>query len=143
MASLDFNVGKDCQVIIVMAGYGPLTLDHVIEFQAEQLSHEVTLPRLNDVPLFRYLPNGWRGRFTIDRGSSNAEDVISAIEAGYWAGARLPTGQVFQYISEVLGSTSTYMFDNCTIRLSEGGQWRAQSATRQTLEFSASTKRRV
>lgn len=143
MALTDFSVGIDCQLVLIFNGLGRVDLTHVTEFQSEELAHEVIVHRLNAFPLGRYIPGGWRGRFTLERGTSAAEDVIAAAEAGYWNGQRLMTGLIYQYINEINGAVSTYQFNAATFRLAESGQWRQQNSTRQTMEFFAGYRGRL
>jgi hypothetical protein len=143
LALTDFNVGIDCQLVLISNGIGQVDPQHVTEFQAEQLRHEVIVHRLNAFPLGRYVPGGWRGRFQMERGTSAIEDAIAAAEAGFWNGQRLMTGLIYQYINEIDGSTSTWQFNAATICLPESGQWRQQNSTRQTLEFFAGLRVRM
>jgi hypothetical protein len=46
--------------------------------------------------------------FTLDRGSSAADDFIAEIEAANLAGTSIGAGTLYRYVNELDGSTSTY-----------------------------------
>jgi hypothetical protein len=143
MPSNTYNLGKDCTVVLIAPTGAQINLSIVESFEAKQTVHSLTVRPLNGPPQFAHLPDGWTGSFMIERASSAADDLFSQIEQGYWAGGSFGTGQVFQYVTEVNGSTSTYQFDGVAMHLSEAGSWKADSSVKQTIQFAASTRKRV
>ena len=143
MPTNTFNLGKDCTVVLIAPTGQQVTLSIVEGFDAKQAVHSLRIRPLNGPPQGADLPDGWNGSFTVERGSSAADDLFSQIEQGYWAGGVFGIGQVFQYVTEVNGSTSTYQFDGVTMHLSDAGSWKADSSVKQTISFFASTRKRV
>lgn len=142
MPTASFNIGRDCKVVLV---YNSLTinLSLVTGFDAKQKTKNLMVDPLNGPPIGADVPGGWDFSFEVERGNSAIDDLISGIEIGYWAGSILTTGQVFQYVEETDGSTSTYQFDGATLRLSNAGMWKQDATVKQTLEGFASTRRRI
>lgn len=144
MAASDtsFNVGRDCSLVL-MGPFGRVDLKQIVGFQARQ---EVKKPRINPLnapPIERHLPGGWTGTFEIDRADSTGDDLAANIEAGFWNGQQIAISTMYQYIAELDGSTSTYQFNTVALNLSDAGHWQQETQVKQTVEFFASTRRRV
>ncbi len=137
-----FSVGNDCQIVI-MGPFGRVDLAHVTGFEAQQVTQAVRVDRLDGVQLGAELPRGWQGHFTLDRGSSAADDFVAQIEQAYLAGQSIAPGNLYQYVNETDGSTSTYQFDGAVFKLSSAGIYRGDAPVAQKLEFFASSRRRV
>lgn len=137
-----FSVGNDCQLVVV-GPFGRIDLAHVTGFESSQITRSVRVDRLDGVQLGAELPRGWQGSFTLDRGSSAADDFIATIEQAYLAGQAISSGTLYQYVNEVDGSTSTYQYDGVVFKLSAAGQYRGDMPVAQKLEFFASTRKRV
>ena len=142
MASNMFSVGRDCQ-LVVMGPFGRVDLTHVTGFESHQVTASVRVDRIDGVLLAAELPKGWDGAFDLERGSSAVDDFIAAVEAAFYAGSAVSTGTLYQYVSEVDGSTSTYQYDNAVFKLPQAGAWRGDASVKQRLEFFASTRKRI
>jgi hypothetical protein len=137
-----FSVGNDCQ-LVMMGPFGRVDLAHVTGFEAAQVTQAVRVDRLDGVQLGAELPKGWQGMFTLDRGSSAADDFIAAIEKAYLAGQPIGAGTLYQYVSEPDGSTSTYQFSGAVFKLASAGAYRGDAPVAQRLQFYASSRVRV
>ena len=137
-----FSVGNDCQ-LVVMGPFGRVDLAHVTGFEARQITMAVRVDRLDGVQLGAELPKGWSGSFSLDRGSSVADDFIAQIEAAYLAGQSIAAGTLYQYVSEPDGSTSTYQFNGAVFKLTSAGAYRGDAPVTQKLDFFASGRTRV
>jgi hypothetical protein len=142
MTSNVFSVGRDCQVVM-MGPFGRVDLTHVSGFEARQVTQSVRVDRIDGYQMGVELPKGWEGSFDIERGDSAVDDVIAAAEQAYHSGGRVPTGTLYQYVTEPDGSTSTYQFQDAVFRLTTAGQWKGDSSVKQKLEFFASRRVRV
>jgi len=142
MSGSMFSIGRDCQVV-VLGAYGRVDLEHVTGFEARQLTASVRVDRIDGTTLGAELPKGWEGSFELERGNSAAEDFIAQLESDFFAGNNPAAGTLYQYITEVDGSTSTYQFDNVVFRLTNAGLWRGDASIKQRLEFFGSTRVRM
>ena len=142
MASNMFSVGRDCQ-LVVMGPFGRVDLAHVTGFESRQVTAAVRVDRIDGVQLAAELPKGWEGTFELERGSSVADDFIAAIEAAFMAGSAVPSGTLYQYVSETDGSTSTYQYDGVVFKLSQAGSWKGDQSVKQKLDFFGSTRKRI
>lgn len=143
MPTNTFSLGKDCQLVLVGYDGARVDLSIVTGFDAKQNMHSIRVRPLNGPTQGADVPDGWNGSFHVERGNSTVDDLFSRIELGYWAGGNLGTGQIFQYVTERNGSVSVYQFDGVTMTLSNAGSWKQDSAVQQTIEFFASTRKRV
>jgi hypothetical protein len=50
---------------------------------------------------------------------------------------------MYQYITEVDSSVSTYQFDGVVFKLASAGAWKGDASVKQKLEFYATRKRRI
>lgn len=142
MPTTQFSIGRDCQ-LVVMGPAGRVDLTFVTGFESRQLTTPVRVDRLDGVPMATELPKGWEGSFEVERGTSEVDDFIAAAEAAYFAQGSLPFGSLYQYVSEVDGSTSTYQYDAVVFKLANAGTWKGDASVKQKLEFWASTRTRV
>ncbi|OYV32681.1 MAG: hypothetical protein B7Z80_26215 [Rhodospirillales bacterium 20-64-7] len=134
-----FSVGSDCQ-LVVMGPFGRIDLAHVTGFEAQQVTLPLRVDRLDGVQLGAELPKGWSGSFSLDRGSSVADNFIAQIEAAYLAGQSVKGGTLYQYVSEPDGSTSTYQFNGVVFKLTSSGVYKGDSPVTQKLDFYASSR---
>ena len=137
-----FSVGRDCQ-LVVMGAYGRIDLSHVTGFESRQMTAAVRVDRIDGTLLAAELPKGWEGAFELERGSSAVDDFIAKVEAAFYAGTKVASGTLYQYVTESDGSTSTYQYDGVVFKLAQAGSWRGDAPVKQRLEFFASTRRRV
>ena len=137
-----FSVGRDTQLVVIGPA-GRIDLTHVTAFESRQLTHSVRVSRLDGTPLGAELPRGWEGNFDLERGASDVDDFIAALEQGYYAGAEAPVGAMYQYVTEPDGSISTYQYDSVVFKLANAGIWRGDASVKQKLEFFAARRRRV
>ena len=142
MAISVFSVGRDTQLVVI-APSGTMTLTHVTAFDSRQVTQSIRVNRLDGNQLGMELPKGWEGSFELERGDSVVEDFIAAAEQNFFNGSINAISSMYQYVSEVDGSTSTYQYDSVVFRLSNAGLWKGDAAVRQKLEFFASRRRRI
>ena len=142
MAISVFSVGRDTQLVII-APSGTMNLTHVTAFESRQITQSIRVNRLDGNQMGMELPKGWEGSFEIERGDSVVEDFIASTEQSFFNGSVNITSSMYQYVSEVDGSTSTYQYDSVVFRLSNAGVWKGDAAVKQKLEFFASRRRRI
>jgi hypothetical protein len=137
-----FSIGRDTQ-LVVMGPNGRVDLSHVTGFESRQLTSAVRVSRLDGTHLAAELPKGWEGSFEVERGTSALDDFVSTIEQNFYDGLGAVPGTMYQYITEVDGSVSTYQFDGVVFKLASAGTWKGDSSVKQKLEFFATRKRRI
>jgi hypothetical protein len=142
MANPTFSLGRDCQLVVIGPA-GRIDLTHVTGFESRQVTQPVRVDRLDGTQMAAELPKGWDGSFDIERGNSAADDFIAAAETQYHAGSVVPSGTLYQYVTEPDGSTSTYQYDRVVFKLASSGQWKGDSSVKQKLEFFAARRSRV
>lgn len=142
MATNSFSVGRDCQLVLIGAT-GRIDLTHVTGFDSRQVTHAVRVDRLDGVQLAAELPKGWEGHFEIERGSSSVDDYISQAEQAYYTTGDMPRASLYQYVTETNGSTSTYQYEEVTLKLANAGAWKGDASVKQKLEFFASRRKRI
>ncbi|HST74234.1 MAG TPA: hypothetical protein VLJ20_02590 [Acetobacteraceae bacterium] len=142
MATTTFSVGRDCQ-LVVMGPTGRVDITHVTGFESRQITHPVRVDRLDGTQMAAELPKGWEGSFEIERGNSAVDDFISAAENIYYTDGRVPPGTLYQYVTEIDGSTSTYQYDNVVFKLTSSGAWKGEGSVKQKLDFFATRRKRV
>ncbi len=137
-----FSIGRDCQ-LVVMGPQGRVDLTYVTGFESRQMTQSVRLDRLDGIPMGAELPKGWEGSFEVERGTSAVDDFIAVSEQRYLSQGSLPAGTVYQYVTEVDGSTSTYQFSGVVFKLVNAGTWKGDSTVKQKLEFFATQRQRI
>ena len=102
MTGNKFSIGLDCQLVVIGPS-GQVNLTHVTGFESRQNTQSIRVSRMDGINLGAELPKGWEGSFEIERGSSAVDDMIAAIELGYYSGGNLGGGTLYQFISETDG----------------------------------------
>jgi len=142
MSISTFSVGRDTQLVVIGPS-GRIDLTHVTAFDSRQVTQSIRVNRLDGNQMGMELPKGWEGSFELERGDSVVEDFIADLEQSYFNGSMNELGSMYQYVSEVDGSTSTYQYDSVVFHLTNAGQWRGDAAVKQKLEFFASRRMRI
>ena len=149
MPANTFSTGRDCQLVLIgPAGAGGqagnrVDLTHVTGFESQQDTHSIRVDRLDGVHLAAELPRGWKGHFDLERGSPAADDFIAALEQAWFAQGQMLSGTLYQYITEVDGSVSTYQYDGAVFKMESSGHWKGDVTVKQKLSFLASRRTRV
>ena len=142
MSITAFSIGRDTQLVVIGPS-GQVDLTHVTAFESRQLTQSVRVNRLDGNLMGMEIPKGWEGSFELDRGDSAVEDFIAGLEQDYFNGDVNEFSSMYQYVSEVDGSTSTYQYNSVVFKLSNAGVWRGDAAVKQKLEFYATRRIRV
>lgn len=142
MASTNFSIGRDCQLVVI-GPYGRVDLTYVTAFESRQLTTPVRVECIDGTQMAAELPKGWEGQFEVERGSSAVDDFIAATEAAYFAGKTVPGATLYQYVSETSGATSTYQYEGVVFKLAEAGTWKGDASVKQKLEFFAGKRIRL
>jgi hypothetical protein len=137
-----FSIGRDTQ-LVVMGPKGRVDISHVTSFESRQLTSPVRVNRLDGTQLGAELPKGWEGSFEVERGTPALDDFISSVEQDFYNGASAQSGTMYQYITEIDSSVSTYQFDGVVFKLASAGVWKGDASVKQKLEFFATRKRRI
>ena len=137
-----FSIGRDCQLVVIGPA-GRVDLTYVTGFESRQVTRSVRLDRLDGVPMGAELPRGWEGSFEVERGTSAVDDFIAAAERLFFATGAIPAGTVYQYVTEVDGSVSTYQYHGVVFKLANSGSWRGDASVKQRLEFFATQRQRI
>jgi len=140
---LDFSTGNDCKIMLIVDTIGEVQPTHITGFHATQSVAKLQVKRLSNTPIPKSIPQGWGGTITLDRGDSTADDIACAMEQAYYSGQRLPGAQIYEYIEEADGSTSTYLFESVSFELTDAGSWVQDVAVKQTITWQASRRRRL
>lgn len=142
MALTAFSIGRDTQ-LVVMGPSGRVDFSHVTGFESRQITSAVRVSRLDGTQLGAELPKGWEGSFEVERGTSALDDFISALEQDFYNGGGMDPGTMYQYITEVDSSVSTYQFNGVVFKLTSAGAWKGDASVKQKLEFYATRKLRI
>lgn len=142
-ATRTFSLGRDTSLVVISPLGTELSIPYVTQFDAKQETHRVTIRPLNGPPQAVDIPDGWNISIHVERASSAVDDLFAAIELGYWAGGIIGTGEVYVYISEPDGSTSTWLYSGVTMKLTDAGTFKIDSAVTQTIDAYAVSRKRV
>jgi len=139
MAVDNFTVGRDGQAVLIAPNGTRFDLSKITNFQHTSEYQTVTSRPLNTPKQERYLPDGHRLKFDLDRRDATNEAVFKAIEQGWWTigtadPGTSPSGTCYIYINEIDGSQTTHQFSGVTLKFGGIGDWKTESAVKQTIE---------
>lgn len=140
-----FTYGRNTQVVLVhpLAPGGTVTIPNVTRFHCRAVYDTVKMTRLDGLSLHQDIPKEWSGEIDADRGSAALDALVAKIEQQWKTLGTITWGTLYQYVSELNGSTSTYQFQNCSIAYEDGGDWRGNSLVQQKIKFTASQRVQV
>ena len=130
-----FSTGRDCQIVIQhpLAPGGQVQIPNVTSFQSKQMTTAIKSRLLNGTRLAVHLPDGWELSFSADRGSQGVDDLFVLIEQSWLVAGQYMFATVYQYVTEVDGSVSTYQYTNVSLHLDQGGEWKGDDVVKQTI----------
>lgn len=140
--TVPYTTGRQGSIILVWNG-SRVDLQDVTDFQVHQeVMVQKTTP-LNKPPIEFNTPAGWRGSFTIDRGTTALDELFNDDELAFWNSGAISSGVLYCYIQEADGSTSKYEYSGLALRFSDAGKFDAESIVRQSVSFFASRRRSI
>jgi hypothetical protein len=137
----NFSVGTDVSLNINTPS-GPLNVQ-VTDFTADPVFNELKSKPLSGVPIFGYIPDGWKGMFRLDRNGPNVDNFFAAAEAAYYAGQNLPAGSILQTIREADGSITQWRYTGVVLKFDKAGDWNADKKVEQEIGFMAGRRIKV
>lgn len=145
MATNAFNTGKDCSVVIIhpLANGGRLDLPLITDFDAKPSYHDIKSNGLDGFTRVQHIPENVAVSFSADRSNSAVDDFCSALWQAYRVSGRVPDGVVYQYVTEIDGSTTTTQFDGVAFKADDLGSYKKESAVAQKITGTAIDYRRV
>lgn len=120
---------------------GRVQLDNVTGFDPKQDVTKLKSNRLDGVKMTAHLPDGWSGSISIDRGTPALDLLLAQIESGWMDAGTYDNCTLYQFINEVGGAQTIAIFDNVSLTLSDAGDWKPDSITKQKLDFEANRRR--
>lgn len=140
-----FNVGSDCRVVVQhpLAAGGQLDLGDVTNFKAAQQTKALNYTTIEGTTKKGEYPTGWSGTFQLERTDHAVDDFICTLEQAILNNQNAGTGTVYQYVTELDGSTSTYQYTGVAFKFTDAGTYAGAETVKQTLNFEASTRARV
>ena len=137
-----FSIGRNTRVVFRWNG-STVTLPDVVSFTSRQGTVPIRSTPLNKQPETFEVPNGWTGTVQCQRTNANLDNLVADIEAAFWSAGTITNGDLYQYITEPDGSTTTWHYTNVSIVLNAGGSWSNDTLVMQSFTFNASQKVKV
>ncbi len=143
MAENDTNIGRDVTLDINDPRQGIVRFALLTGFDAKPQFNKLESKALDGIPRFRAVPHGHRITFNFDRQDRSIDDYFAAQEENYFNGGRSPLVTITETIQELDGSASQWVYSGVSMTLEDGGTWKGDAITTQSIEAMASRKRKV
>jgi hypothetical protein len=137
-----FNIGRDITVVL-QSPSGKVQLTNITKFDCKQETDTVKVKRIDGTVLNDELEWGWTGSIELERGDQAVDLFFANKEATWLVSGISQVSQLFTYIVETDGSTSTFAFDNVALKLSDAGSWSSDAAVKLKIDFIANRRRSV
>jgi len=138
----DFSVGKDVSLTIVTS-YGTTVFSGLTNFTADPMTTDLKSKGIDGTPRFGFIPDGWKGSFTLDRLDPSVDNYWAQVEADYFAGKNIKAGSISEIITEADGSITEWKYTGVILRLERAGDWGGDKKVEQTISFEAAFKKRI
>ncbi len=143
MADNDTNLGRDVVLNILDPRRGIQRFGLMTGFDGKPQYNQLESKGLDGVPRFRNVPHGHRLTFNFDRQDRSIDDYFAQAEEDYFNGAQMPQVSITETITELDGSVSQWIYTGVSLTLTDGGTWKGDAITTQSIEGMASRKRLV
>jgi hypothetical protein len=138
----NFTVGKDVSIVI-QTPTGALTIPGLTDFSADPVFTDLKSKPLNGIPIFGYIPDGWKLSFKWDRTSPVVDQYFAQLEATYFAGGNQLGGTVYETITEADGSLTQWRYVGAVFKLDKAGDFSGDKKVEQSFSGMASAKVQV
>ena len=139
MSVIPWVIGKYYRAQIVTA-LGVLIVPNVTGIHQKQERKKVVSDPLNAPPQHASFPQGWTVGIDFDRTDNTVDAYFAAEEANFWNGGQVLNGTLYVYITEVNGSQSRYMFNNCAFSYDDAGTAKGVDKVSCKISAMASTR---
>lgn len=144
MAVNGIGVGHDATITI----YDNLTRQilataNITGFDEKAEMTEIKSRPLSGLPIYGYIPEGWKGTFEMDRTTRFWDDYFANQESAYYAGQAILSLMINRFVNEPDGTVSVYRHVGVAIKPADMGSWRGDSKVTQKFDWASSTRIRV
>ena len=138
MPANGFSVGRDVSLDIIDPVQGAIRFPIRTGWKADPEYTDLTSMGLDGLHRFAHLPKGHKLQLTLDRKDSSVKSYFAQIEGQYFAGATLGSVSITETITNVDGSISVFRYLNVALKLTNGGDFKADSKVDMVIEGMAS-----
>jgi hypothetical protein len=138
----NFTTGKDINLQLVTPN-GNVGLNLITSFSSKQESIEQAVKGIDGITRHVKFPNGWSGRFMIERKDSTLDDFFAADEAAYYAGTNVQNASITETIQELAGNITQYRYTGVLLKFDDAGEYKGDSTVKQTMSFIASRRIKI
>jgi len=138
-----FSTGRDISIVLQHPVFGQVQLNNITGFEAKQDTVKLKSNRLDGVKMLADLPDGWSGSLMVDRGSPALDTLMAQMEAAWIDQGSYNCATMYQYVTEVGGSQSVFIYDNVALSLDDAGNYQPDAIVKQKLGFTANRRRQV
>ncbi len=137
-----YSVGRDVSLDLITAS-GALKLNQITGFGSQMVMAEVKVKGIDGITRHVRMPDGWSGKFSLERQDSTLDDYFAQIEANYYAGLTEQPVTLTETIQEVNGSITQYRYMNVLLKYDDAGEWRGDGTVKQSLGFIAARRVKI
>lgn len=133
------NTGRDISIALTGPDGIVIQINQIISIEYRQVTLDITKTLLNANTILADLPRYWEGTIEFVRGDSNVDTEISEIEADWLSGgpADFTLGTLVCSITNTKAGNATLTFTDVSVKMEDGGMWKADDVTVCKLAFRA------
>lgn len=144
MAVNGLSVGHDATIILYNYNTRQIIATaNVTDYDEKAEMTEIKSRPLSGLPIYGYIPEGWKGSFTADRTGRAFDDLVASMEASYYAGVAQLAMTISRYVAEPDGTQSQYNMLGVVIKPEDLGTWKGDAKVSQKFSWAASTRVKV
>lgn len=137
-----YTVGRDISLNIIGPS-GPLSFSQIVGFQSKPDTTDQKIKGLDGVTRHLRFPDGWSGKFDLERQDSTLDDYWAQLENNYYAGLNETPISITETIREVNGSISQYRYVDVLLTLDDAGTFAGDKSVKQSLKFVSARRLKV
>jgi hypothetical protein len=143
MSGNDFTLGKNKQAVLICGDGTRIDLSNLTSFEAKPEMNKVVSKVLAGPRREKHVYDGWTGTIALDRENNDLDSLIAKFEAAFWLmGGTTQDATLFEYITELNLSTSSYMYSDVALSF-DTGTWKSDSAVDMKITFFARRKQQL
>jgi len=144
MAVNGLSVGRDATIVLFDNNTrAVIATANVTDYDEKAEMTEIKSRPLSGLPVYGYIPEGWKGSFTADRMNRTFDDLVSTLESLYYAGGNVLGMKISRYVNEPDGTVSQYDMLGVALKPEDLGAWKGDAKVSQKFSWAASIRKKV
>ncbi len=122
----NYSVGRDISFTLSTPN-GVLNLSGITSYSSKKKNTMLTRKGLGGKTNHGVIPDGWEITIQLDRKDATVDRYFAARDADYFNGVNVPSGTIYETITESDGSVSQFRYTEVVLQFEGAGDWKGDA----------------